>query len=104
MIVTIFRSRLRPEHADQYAATAARIHDLATRQPGFVSIRSYTAADGERVSIVLFESWQTHDAWRNHPEHREAQRLGRERYYSEFSIEVGEVDRQYTFHSSAEQR
>jgi heme-degrading monooxygenase HmoA len=97
MIVTIFRSRLRPEHADEYAATAERIHDLATRQPGFVSIKSYTAADGERVSIVTFETWETHDAWRNHPEHREAQRLGRERYYSEFSIEVGEVERQYRF-------
>jgi heme-degrading monooxygenase HmoA len=95
MIVTIFRSRLRPERADEYAGVAERIHELATRQPGFVSIRSYAATDGERVSIVLFETWETHDAWRDHPEHREAQRLGRERYYSEYSIDAGEIDRQY---------
>jgi heme-degrading monooxygenase HmoA len=97
MIVTIFRSRLRPEHADEYGRVADRIHELATRQPGFVSIKPYTAADGERVSIVTFETWETHDAWRDHPEHREAQRLGREKFYSEYSIEVGEIDRQYRF-------
>jgi heme-degrading monooxygenase HmoA len=97
MIVTVFRSRLRPEHADEYAAVAERIHDLATRQPGFVSIKTFAADDGERVSIVAFEDWATHDAWRAHPEHLEAQRLGRERFYSEYSIQAGLVERGYSF-------
>lgn len=99
MIVTIFRSRLRPEHIDEYARVAERIHDLATKQPGFVSIQAYSAEDGERVSIVAFETLETHDAWRDHPEHREAQRLGRERFYSEYSLQVCRVERQYGFSS-----
>lgn len=97
MILTIFRSRLRPEHEAEYHPVADRVHALAVTQPGFVSIKSYTAADGERVSIVLFESLETHDAWRRHPEHLEAQRLGRERFYSEYSIEVATVERAYRF-------
>lgn len=97
MILTIFRSRLRPEHQDEYARVAARIHELGTRMPGFVSIKPFTADDGERVSIVAFESQETHDAWRDHPEHRLAQQLGRERFYGEFSIEVCQVVRESRF-------
>lgn len=38
--------------------------------------------------IIEFESETTHNAWRIHPEHREAQRLGREKFYWEFQIQV----------------
>ncbi len=97
MIVTIFRSRLRAEHEDEYAVWAQRMHSLATDMPGFVGIKTFTADDGERVSIVEFESVETHAAWRNHLVHREAQRLGRERFYSEFRIQVCAVQRAYDF-------
>jgi heme-degrading monooxygenase HmoA len=93
MIVTIFRSRLRPEHLEEYERYAPRIEALARTMPGFVSIKGYLAADGERVSIVEFDSEEHHNAWRNHPEHREAQRLGREKFYSEFHIQVCRVER-----------
>jgi heme-degrading monooxygenase HmoA len=63
--------------------------------PGFVSCKTFTAADGERVAIEEFESEEAHDAWRNHPEHREARRLGREKFYAEFSIQVCRVERAY---------
>jgi heme-degrading monooxygenase HmoA len=97
MIITIFRSRLRPEHQAEYGKVAERIHELGTQMPGFLSIKTYTADDGERVSIVAFASQKTHDAWRNHLEHREAQRLGREKFYSEFTIQVCEVIRESRF-------
>src|SRR5258708_7956427 len=95
MVVTIFRSRVKPEHQDEYQKLAPRMVALAETMPGFVSFKSFTATDGERVSIVEFESQETHDAWRNHPEHREAQRLGREKFYSEFRIQVCSVQRAY---------
>ena len=88
MIVTIFRSRLRPEHQAEYAAWAQRIHDLATAMPGFLSIKGFTAEDSERVSIVEFASEETHRAWREHPEHRVAQALGRQKFYAEYRIQV----------------
>ena len=45
--------------------------------PGFVDFKSFVADDGERVSIVTFASVETHRAWRDHPEHRAAQHMGR---------------------------
>ena len=97
MIVTIFRSRLRPEHAAEYAPVAARMDALARTMPGFLSVKIFTAADGERVTIVEFEDEVTQRAWREHPEHREAQRLGRERFYETFRIQVCHVERAHDF-------
>jgi heme-degrading monooxygenase HmoA len=44
-----------------------------------------------------FESHETAAAWRAHPEHREAQRLGRERWFTEYRITVCDVARDYSF-------
>jgi heme-degrading monooxygenase HmoA len=95
MVITIFRSRLRPENQEAYQRTAARMDQLAHQMPGFVAIKTFSAPDGERVSIVEFESEATHNAWRRHPEHIEAQRLGRELFYSEFRIQVCKLERDY---------
>lgn len=100
MIVTVFRSRLRPEHAEEYARVAPRMLELARSMPGFVSVKSFAADDGERVTIVEFDSEASHRAWREHPEHLEAQRLGRDRFYSEYRVQVCRVERQRDFPSS----
>jgi heme-degrading monooxygenase HmoA len=63
--------------------------------PGFVSIKTFVADDGERVSIVEFASADAQQAWRQHPAHLEAQRLGREKFYSEYRIQVCMVERDY---------
>jgi heme-degrading monooxygenase HmoA len=95
MIITIFRSRLRPEHAAEYATMAAKMNTLVQTMPGYVSHKTFTAEDGERVTIVAFETREAHMAWAGHPHHREAQRAGKARFYSEYRIEICEVARSY---------
>jgi heme-degrading monooxygenase HmoA len=88
MMVTVFRSRVRPENAGEYMKMAAKMKELAAAMPGYVSHKTFVAEDGERCTIVEFESEETHRAWAEYPPHRKAQQLGRERFYSEFSIHV----------------
>ena len=97
MVVTIFRSRLRADAEPLYGEWAARIDALAHAMPGFVSIKRFDAADGERVSLVEFADQASHDAWRDHPEHRAAQRLGRERFYEAFRVQVCQLERESRF-------
>ena len=97
MVITIFRSRLRPEHQEEYAQWATRIHEIAVRMPGFISIKMFTAEDDERVSIVEFESEETMQAWREQADHRQAQELGRELFYSQYHIQVCRIVRDYSF-------
>ena len=44
--------------------------------PGFVDFKTFTAEDGERVSLVTFATLEDHQVWRNDPRHRAAKRKG----------------------------
>jgi heme-degrading monooxygenase HmoA len=95
-VVTVFRSRLRPD-ADGYAEDAAGIDALARSMPGYVEHKRFDAADGERVTVVTFADRATHDAWRDHPEHRAAMRRGIAGYYETYSIQVGTTEHASAF-------
>jgi heme-degrading monooxygenase HmoA len=87
-VVTVFRSTLRPEAVAEYELVSARMVALARTMPGLLDYKTFAADDGERVTVVTFASIEEHRAWRDHPEHRRAQRLGRERFYDTYAIQV----------------
>ena len=89
-IVTVFRNRLREGVMAEYAAMAAEMSELAQSMPGFVESRFYTSVDGERVTIVTFADRGSHDAWRTHPAHKQAQQRGIDEFYETYSIQVAE--------------
>ncbi len=91
MIITVFRSRLTPGLEQEYLALVARMRELAEKMPGYIGHKGFWAEDGERVTIVQFENEDAQRAWRTHPEHVAAQRLGREKYYTEYDITVCEA-------------
>jgi heme-degrading monooxygenase HmoA len=97
MIVVVFRSRLRPENQEAYAAEAAVIDPLAHETPGLISVKTFAAPDGERVTIAEFKSEEDIATWRKHPRHREAQGKGRQLFYSEYQLQVCEVVRSHDF-------
>ena len=88
-MVTVFRNRLRPEHAAAYADELAIVAELASAMPGFVETKTFVAEDGERCTVVTFADEVSHRGWRVHPRHRRAQLQGIESYYAEYSIAVG---------------
>ncbi len=96
MIVIVFRSRLRPGvDPAPLEPLGARMYELASKMPGFISYKDFAAEDGEGVSLVEFESLETLAAWRNHPEHLEVQRIGREQFFAEYQVQVCEPLRSY---------
>jgi heme-degrading monooxygenase HmoA len=97
MIITVFRSRLLADVREEYLALAERMSKLAATMPGYISHKGFFADDGERVTIVEFESREAVQAWRLHPEHVEAQRQGRLRFYSQYQITTCEVLHQSAF-------
>ena len=97
MIVTVFRSRLMPGVREDYLALAARMNEIARAMPGYISHKGFFADDGERVTVVEFESEEAMRAWRMHPKHRAAQKKARESFYAEYSLQVCEVLRDSKF-------
>jgi heme-degrading monooxygenase HmoA len=101
MIVTVFRSRLMPGLKEDYVALVDRMMELASRMPGYISHKGFFAEDGERCTIVEFESEEAQRAWRMHPEHRDAQKKGRDIYYETYSLQICELKRESKFDRGA---
>lgn len=90
-VITVFRSRLRQVSTAAYHAHATRMSELAATMSGYVEHKGFVAEDGERVTLVTFADHASHEAWRVHREHRDAQRVGIADYYAAYSIAVGTV-------------
>jgi heme-degrading monooxygenase HmoA len=88
MIVVVFRSRLVPEAQDEYSQWAGRMSELAAAMPGHISHKLFTAQDGERLTLVEFASEESLRAWSTHHEHVQAKKLGRERFFAEYRVQV----------------
>jgi heme-degrading monooxygenase HmoA len=97
MIVTVFRSRLKPGVLDEYVAMANRMNEIVKTMPGYISDTDFIAEDGERVTVVEFESEEALRAWRRHPEHIMAQEKARAVYFSSYRIQVCELLREAAF-------
>jgi len=87
--VTVFRSRVRASSVSPYCEHAARMGALAATMAGYLEHESFVAEDGERITLVTFTDQAGHDAWRDHPAHGVAQRIGIAHYYPAYSIAVG---------------
>ena len=89
-VMTVFRSRRRRESEAAYRKASGEMQAAARLVPGFVDFKTFTADDGEQVSLVTFGTVEAHQVWRNDPRHRRAQKIGRDEFYDEYSIQVGE--------------
>jgi len=88
MIIAALRTRLRAEAEDEYMHWAKRTNDLVVTMPGYISHKSFAAPDCERLLLVEFESEDAMRQWGRHPEHVEAKKLGRQRFFSEYSAQI----------------
>lgn len=97
MVVTIFRSRLKPEGQKEYYEWAGRMSALARTMPGYVSHKAFVAEDGERVTIVEFADEASQRNWAVNLQHVEAKKKGRAHFYVEYKLQVCTVQRESSF-------
>ena len=103
MLVTVFRSRLNPENQQEYYEWAGRMAALAKTMPGYISHKSFTADDGERVTIVEFADEQSQRVWATNLQHVEAKKKGRSDFYTEYKLQICTVVRESVFDAKSRQ-
>lgn len=91
----IFTSIRAAGEDDGYAQTAERMVDLARTIPGFLGIETVRDTGGVGITVSYWKSEEAIRQWQQHAEHREAQRLGRERWYERYELRVCRVERAY---------
>ncbi len=83
----------RTEVDEGYGAMADRMVELAADQPGFLGVES--VRDGLGITVSYWESLEAIKHWKQNAEHKEAQRLGHEKWYASFKLRIAKVERDY---------
>lgn len=87
-------SSIRTDVEDGYSETAQKMVDLAAQMPGFLGVES--ARDtGIGITVSYWKDEESIRHWRQHLEHAEARRQGREKWYAGYRLRVARVERAY---------
>lgn len=76
------------------ARAAEELEEALRSMPGFISMKDYTAEDGEELTVIRFRSEADVLRWRDEGLHGEYQRVVNE-YYEAFWVQTAEVYREY---------
>jgi heme-degrading monooxygenase HmoA len=76
----------------EYEATVDRMRAIVSETPGYISCKTYSAEDGETVTVMRLESAEALKAWPNRPEN-----LGAKSPYQACEMQVCRVIREYSF-------
>jgi heme-degrading monooxygenase HmoA len=78
----------------EYGQLGERMYGIVSQLPGFLSVKSFKAADGEEITIFRFASEDALETWRTHPEHVETMKRGHAEFYSRGFLQICRVIRE----------
>ncbi len=88
----IFSSH-KSDDREGYAETAARMLELAAEQAGFLDVESVSEDLG--ITVSYWADLESIRRWKQHAEHRVAQKTGMKKWYSDYKTRIAFVERDY---------
>ena len=76
-----------------YGDMANKMVELATQQPGFLGIES--ARENLGITVSYWSDLESIKNWKANVMHKQAQKLGHEKWYSSFKVRISKVERDY---------
>ena len=86
-------SSLTTSVSEGYVDTAARMVELAAQQPGFLGVES--AREELGITVSYWSDLDSIKAWKRNAEHLLVQKMGREKWYSDYKTRIARVERDY---------
>lgn len=91
----IFTSKRNSADQVAYSEMAQKMVEKAKSQKGFIGVVSVRNNDGTGITVSYWDSIENIKAWKDHGEHKEAQQLGREKWYEHFTVQICKVECEY---------
>jgi len=98
MIIVVFRFHLMAD-ADlkKFETLSQKMGEIVSKMAGFHGVKDFSAQDGEIVVIAEFDSLESVDTWKSHPKHQAVQKLGKEKFFADYQIQVCDLIRTQEF-------
>lgn len=102
MYVVIFRAKVR-QLDEEYVQTVTRLRELALSEFGCLEFQAISEGEDE-VALSYWSDLESIRAWKQQAAHLIAQRLGQERWYRSYRVEVAEIQHHYSWEQTWEER
>lgn len=93
----IFTSQRTEQDGDSYGKMADLIDALAQQQPGFIRVESVRNEEGKGITVSYWESLEAIQAWKDNAKHLTAQQLGKDKWYTNYKVEICQMIKDYSF-------
>lgn len=93
----IFTSQRTDKDGEGYAKMAEVMDELAQKQPGFLRVESTRSVEGKGITVSYWESLEAIQAWKENSKHLVAQQFGKEKWYTQYNVEICKVIKDYSF-------
>ncbi len=90
----IFTAQL-SDNTDGYSEMADAMVALAAEQPGYLGVETTRDQSGLGITVSYWADEIALRNWKNVTHHLLAQKLGKERWYSHYTLRVAKVERHY---------
>ena len=97
MYAVIFTATIK-QFDEEFFLTAEKMRKLAFEKYGCIDFNACTEGDKEIV-ISYWENKEQILAWKNDLEHKAAQKLGVEKWYKSYKVQVVELLKEYKYDS-----
>jgi len=88
-------SSQRGEEDRGYAEMAAKLEELAGKQPGFLGMETTRDQQGFGITVSYWKDEESILAWKGEATHLLAQRMGKTRWYEHYRLRIARVERAY---------
>ena len=85
----------RTELDDSYSDMVIKMETLAKQQPGFLGVESARNEIG--ITVSYWESLEAIANWKQNLDHLDAQFLGRQKWYENYTVRIAKVEKEYGF-------
>ena len=81
--------------SERTRAMADKMVALAAEQPGYLGVESTRDETGLGITVSYWQDEASLVAWKDQAQHLLAQKLGKTRWYSYYTLRVAKVERAY---------
>lgn len=90
----IFTS-IKSDEDNGYNEMSKKMVELVKKQDGFLGFES--VREGIGITVSYWRDLESINKWKENIEHQVAQKLGKEKWYKNYTIRIAEVKREYSF-------
>ncbi len=95
--VVIFTSLLQLENQEEYNAYADQMEALVKAQKGYLGHLSFRNEEGLGLTLSYWENEEAILRWKREAVHQKAQEAGKNKFYLNYTLEIAQIKRAYSF-------